>query len=190
MTWPSSEKLRAVLRAGRRAVESYGTSTPGSSRAAGETRLRDRELVYLFTFVPDPEAAFDFYHGLLGLNVLECSPCKRGTTEHARGVVKYDGGGLMLSTHYRDVPAQEDAASAAAQMRGLAPVLHVSDLPAVTRRLSGNGIECSRPERTDAGVQVKFADPFGRTFILLEPGPEARGTPVGQKIASIVSARL
>ena len=54
--------------------------------------------------VPDAEAAYGFYHGELGLPYLECRPCRRGSINHAQGVVKYDVGSLMLTTHLVEGP--------------------------------------------------------------------------------------
>src|SRR5262249_25590406 len=70
MTWPSSEKLRAVVRAGGGNPDAYGSAAGLGGLV--ESRLKDCPLVYLFTFIADPDVAFDFYNGVLGLQYLEC----------------------------------------------------------------------------------------------------------------------
>jgi catechol 2,3-dioxygenase-like lactoylglutathione lyase family enzyme len=141
LTWPSGDALRTLA----------GAGPPG--------RL---PLVYAFTFVPDADVAFAFYHELLGLRWLECRPCRRGSTTAERGVVKYDANGLMLTTHHRDVDPEGDAAAVGRAMRAVDFVFEVPSVVAATRALDAAGVECAvSPE----GV-ARFEDPFGRAISL------------------------
>jgi catechol 2,3-dioxygenase-like lactoylglutathione lyase family enzyme len=185
MTWPSSEKLKAVIRASGGNPDAYGSSAGPAGPV--ESRLKGCAVVYLFTFIPDPDAAFHFYNGVLGLNYLECRPCRRGTTENARGVVKYDTGGLMLTTHYRDVPEQGD--ETVAHLQCVTPVFHVADVRAVAANLAQNGINSTPPTLGRDGLISTFGDSFGRNFQLLETAVGGR-TPVQVKIENIVAAKL
>jgi len=185
MTWPSGEKLRAVVRAGGGNPNAYGFS-PGVVGFA-ESRLKGCPLVYLFTFISDPDVAFHFYNGVLGLSYLECRACRRGTTENARGVVKYDTGGLMLTTHYRDTPKEGD--DSVAQMQYATPVFHVADVRSVVADLAQNGIDCTPPTPARDGLTSTFVDPFGRNFQLLETTGRDK-TSVRAKIESIAAAKL
>ena len=187
MTWPSGEKLKAIVRAGGGNPNRFGVPGIGVYPGFVDSRLKGCALVYLFTFIPDPDAAFNFYGGVLGMNYLECRPCRRGTTENSRGVVKYDTGGLMLTTHYRDAPEQSDDTDT--QMQYVTPVFHVADVYAASAHLAESGIDSTPPIPGKEGKVSTFADPFGRNFQLLETTSEDQ-TPVQAKIARIVAARL
>jgi catechol 2,3-dioxygenase-like lactoylglutathione lyase family enzyme len=182
MTWPSGEKIRAVLRASGKNAAEYGI--PGALRpsSAGNgakgSRLEGRELVYLFMFVPDADVAFKFYNGALGLQHLECRPCRRGSTIDERGVVKYDAGGLMLTTHHVDAdPSASDPQDLhsqrpepnAAHMKGVAPVFHVTDIELAVKEMARKAIPGGGIVRTEAGRTASFEDPFGRVYYLYEP---------------------
>jgi catechol 2,3-dioxygenase-like lactoylglutathione lyase family enzyme len=183
LTWPSGSKLRAIA----------GTST---DRHPGP--LGGSQVVYLFLFVPDADRAYEFYHETLGLEHLECRPCRRGSTEDPRGVVKYDAGGLMLTTHHHDVGPpppgapkahgpQRDLSSAA--MKGLAPVFVVSELSAVVEALAAAGSRTAVIESAGSAQRATFEDPFGRVYIL-EEAPRTVSTPGAERRRQILIARL
>lgn len=197
MTWPSGDKIRAILKAGGNGAASQGSNgDPLAASSGGDARgprLGGRELIYLFLFVPDADLAFDFYHTVLGLNYMECRPCRRGSTGNERGVVKYDGGGLMLTTHHFDGACPATSAPrqlTTAQMKGIAPVFHVTDLDQQIENLAQAAIPSGAVSRTEAGSMASFEDPFGRAFYLYEPSKDTLGTPTGAKISEIMVARL
>jgi len=180
MSWPSGEKIRAVSTAGGKSAKGYGGAGSG---------LEGRELIYLFLFVPDAEVAFDFYHGALGLHHLECRPCRRGSTDHERGVVKYDAGGIMLTTHLSQSAGQPPEVGAL-QRKGIAPVYHVTDVEAVVEALAQKAIHSGGVVQSESGVMARFEDPFGRVFYLHEPFLDTLQTRRGAKLAQILAARL
>jgi catechol 2,3-dioxygenase-like lactoylglutathione lyase family enzyme len=183
MTWPSGEKIRELLRSSGKDAAAYGAGDPpaGQDEAAG---LGGSELVYLFLFVPDAEEAIAFYHGVLGLPYLECRACRRGSTEHEQGVVKYDAGGLMLTTHLYEGP-EADAAGAldVKRMKGLSPVFRVDDVERVVAALAARGVRTGRIVSSGAGRTARFEDPFGRVLHLLEPAPGTGEAPDGERLA-------
>jgi catechol 2,3-dioxygenase-like lactoylglutathione lyase family enzyme len=183
MAWPSGDKIRELLRAAGKDPAAYGAgaAAPGGAGAAG---LGGSELVYLFLFVPDAEEAIGFYHRVLGLPYLECRACRRGSTEHQQGVVKYDAGGLMLTTHLYEGP-EADAAGALdpRRMKGLAPVFRVDDVERVAADLAARGVRTGRVVSSAAGRSARFEDPFGRIFHLLEGAPAAAQAAGGRRLA-------
>ena len=190
MTWPSGSKIRKLLRLGGKDVAGYGSGAPavgGPSAADGSAEgLGGCELVYLFLFVPDAEEAIAFYHGVLGLPYLECRACRRGSTEHQQGVVKYDAGGLMLTTHLYEGPEAEAAGALSAErMKGLAPVFRVDDLERVAAALAERGVRTGRIVASEGGRTARFEDPFGRIFHLLEGAPAGAGAAGGGRMAEI-----
>ena len=77
MTWPGADKLREAAATAHR--------TP---------------LVYVFIFVGDADVAANYYGRTLGLPVVDSRACRRGSTMHEKGVVKYDAGPVLLTTHH------------------------------------------------------------------------------------------
>lgn len=177
MTWPSGDKIRALLQAGRKDATLYGMGGPPPGTAA--EGLEDSDLVYLFLFVPHPEPAIAFYHRLLGFPYLECRPCRCGGAEHPQGVVKYDVGGLLLTTHYLEGSKAEAAGPLEPQrMKALSAVFRVDDVERAAAELDARGVRTGPVADSAAGRTVSFEDPFGRVFHLLEPSPAAN-VPVG-----------
>ena len=156
---------------------------------AARSGLEGRELVYLFLFVPDAEVAFHFFHEVLGLRHLECRPCRRGSTDHERGVVKYDAGGLMLTTHLSQGASlpQEDLVL---QRKGIAPVFHVTDIKVAVETLAREGVHTGDAVQSELGQVAGFEDPFGRVFYLCEPSLDKLKTSKDDKLAQILAARL
>lgn len=166
MGWPSGEKLASIVN---------GRTVP--------------TLVYIFLFVPDADAAYGFYHEELGLPHLECRPCRRGSIEHALGVVKYDAGSLMLTTHLVRGADDSEAGRAVRDPRFLSelvPVFVGDDLDGVTASLKQRGVGAS----TRVGPQareVSFTDRFGRPFLVLETSPALPRPRTGAKTDSVLS---
>lgn len=166
MSWPSGKKLAAIVNA----------------RVAPT-------LVYIFLFVPDAEAAYSFYHDELGISHLECRPCRRGSTEHEKGVVKYDVGSLMLTTHLVEAADNSEAGQAVRDPRFLSelvPIFAADRLDAVRASLKQRGIAAS----TKGGPQareVSFTDRFGRPFLVRETRSALRPSPEGAQSGSVLS---
>ncbi|HEX6747349.1 MAG TPA: VOC family protein [Longimicrobium sp.] len=183
MTWPSGEKIKELVRAVGKDPAAFGTGAQGGAPAPAG--LGGSELVYLFLFVPDADQAMEFYHSVLGLPYLECRACRRGSTEHQQGVVKYDAGGLMLTTHLFEGPEAEAAgALTAAQMKGLAPVFQVPDVARAAAALAARGVRTGRVVTSAAERSARFEDPFGRVFHLRETLPETAEPRAGARAAA------
>lgn len=127
-------------------------------------------LVYIFLFVPDAEAAYSFYHIELGLPYLERQPCRRGSIEHEHGVVKYDVGNLMLTTHLVESP---DDSEVGKQVRDthilseLVPVFAADEFRTVSAALKQWNIGAIRRGQPPARELV-FTDRFGRPLLVRE----------------------
>src|SRR2546425_8417858 len=94
MTWPSGEKIRTILHANVTPAneESMPTSHPSTKvRLRNGLILGSRMMVYLFLFITNFDDTLNFYHKNLGLRILE--------EDLREGVIKYDGGGIILATH-------------------------------------------------------------------------------------------
>lgn len=132
-------------------------------------------LVYVFLFVGDADIACDFYAGTLGLPVVDSRPCRRGSTMHDRGVVKYDAGAVLLTTHHQhDCPATAPRPtgtsgdlSRSVGASGVAPVLAVHGLDDL--RTAIRDVKCidwtlvSEPESVPT---ISISDPFGHRLFL------------------------
>lgn len=178
MHWPSADKIRAVLSAGANG------SRPPAAGPAQDLTLAQSKLIYLFLFVKDVRDSFRFYHEKLGLRVLEES-------EEA-GVVKYDGGGLILATHLFDSEVEarvrrEDLD----KERGIAPVFLVPDIDLAYRELASRGVGfVGDVQRSEIGAIVKLEDPTKHLFYLYQASPEAMGWPSGSKIERLAAQQL
>jgi catechol 2,3-dioxygenase-like lactoylglutathione lyase family enzyme len=186
MSWPSGAKIAAV-QANRngRAAEADGT-------------LRGAELIYAFFFVPDAAETQTFYHEHLGLRDIEGGPCSQASAGDEDGVIKYDTGGIMLTTHFYDQtlpPLEPDEHGCPprildlAHMKGVAPAWLVPDVHAavaeVRRRRPG-----FEPvvKATALGIVARCEDPGGHMFFLWEPAESALDSRPGEKIREIVGA--
>jgi catechol 2,3-dioxygenase-like lactoylglutathione lyase family enzyme len=135
-------------------------------------------LVYIFLFVPDAGAAYSFYHQELGLPYLEREACRRGSIVHEQGVVKYDVGSLMLTTHLAEGP---DDSELGKQVRNehilseLVPVFAADEFRSVSAALKqwniGAILRGQAPTR-----ELVFTDRFGRPLLVRETSP-ALGQP-------------
>jgi catechol 2,3-dioxygenase-like lactoylglutathione lyase family enzyme len=167
MSWPSGEKLTSVAN---------GRVAP--------------TLVYIFLFVPDAEAAYSFYHDELGLFHLECRPCRRGSIDHEQGVVKYDVGSLMLTTHLARGADDSETGQAVRDPRFLSelvPIFVADDLDAVMASLKQRGIAASMKGGPPQAREVSFTDRFGRPFLVRETCSALRRSPEGAQSGSVLS---
>lgn len=175
MNWPSGEKIRAVLKA----------------RSGNDLRLNGKALIYLFLFIPDHKTAFDFYHGTLGLRNIEGGACKSGMSQEVEAVIKYDTGGILLTTHKINPQDAAKRKLVPRNLKGIAPVFHVTDGQQKFRQLSDQGVRfSSAPAKSAIGTIAKFEDPFGRPYYIYEPSQQALGWPSGAKIRQILAATL
>jgi catechol 2,3-dioxygenase-like lactoylglutathione lyase family enzyme len=157
MGWPSGEKLAAMRDAGRPAPDV----------------LDGHDLAYLFMFVGDRRTAEAFYHGAMGLEAIEGGPCRRGVTHAPDGVVKYDAGGTLLTTHSVDGDHAEAHGVSTRGSGTAAIVFHTSDVRAEAATFSARGVEFAGGlEAWPVGTVARFDDPFGHRYALCEPTAE------------------
>jgi predicted enzyme related to lactoylglutathione lyase len=191
LTWPSADKLREIWRASGQGGDGViGPAATSSSGPAREHGLVGKPLVYLFMFENDQTTAFTFYRDVLGLTVLErVHCCNQECAEEIEGIAKYDGGGVLLSTHHvheaslvvddRGVPYSPKEFNPE-HGRGIAPVFQVGGIDRLVAGLSERGVRFARGiERLPAGAFARFEDPFGHPFFLREVAqePSAAGRP-------------
>lgn len=151
MTWPSAAKIRAIDAAWSRQRFSV-TGAPGAG-------LGDCPLVYLFLFVRDTAEALAFYHDALGLPILE--------QDDDAGVVKYDGGAVIVATHMVGGDAFCAVEMDLTRAKRISPVFEVADPQAVVPRLTKAGVQSAAdPLTVDGGSTVVLQDPNGHRFRL------------------------
>lgn len=192
MSWPSGEKIKA-LRLSRDANRLQANGASPSSGAHGgladRAGLDDHELVYLFLFVQDHNATLAFYHEVLGLEPVEGGPCRRGVTSAPDGVVKYDAGGTLLTTHHLDADHAASHRVTTEGSVGAALVFHVTDIRRVVAGLSLRGVEFSQGLTTsEIGTMARFEDPSGHIYHLYEPSAKALMRPSGSVIQRILAS--
>jgi catechol 2,3-dioxygenase-like lactoylglutathione lyase family enzyme len=190
LTWPSGDRIQAV-----RALHKPAT---GGASTNGEFRLDGKPLIYLFLFVRDADEAFGLYGDRLGLRDIEGGPCSRASTADEEGVVKYDTGGLMLTTHSLETVREEEEildhpcpprTVNPKEMGGKAIVFHTPDIENAVSELSLKGVEFDRGiERTDIGAIAHFVDPSGHVFYLYQPSQHALTLPSGPLLRKILTA--
>ncbi|MFC6887050.1 MULTISPECIES: VOC family protein [Actinomadura] len=185
LTWPSAPKLRQIWRCwGRGGDELMGPAAEPARGTDLETGLRGNPLCYLFMFENDQTTAFEFYDETLGLNLLErVHCCNQNCAEEIEGIAKYDGGGVLLSTHHMHPsgivtddlgvpysPREFDPAHG----QGIAPVFRVDDIESTVAKLTERGVGFARGiERRPEGAFARFEDPFGHPFYVRELAVEA-----------------
>jgi len=201
MSWPSGARLRAVMQA--RTGGNGNRATPNSAdvpKSIGSpVGLHGSDLIYLFFFVTNPEATHAFYQDYLGLVDLEGGPCSSGTAADSDGVIKYDTGGMLVTTHriYEErTPEQVEEHVCPPReidlraMQSVAPVLHVKNIDSTLIELSKkrqNGVKVSRSE---IGTVARLEDPSGHLLYLYEPSAQALAKPSGVKLQEILAAKL
>jgi hypothetical protein len=194
MAWPSGDRLRAVMNMRRRA---NGNGNGAGSQGHG---LENSDLVYVFLFVKNPAETQRFYKDALGLTDLEGGPCSSGTAADSDGVIKYDTGGLLLTTHriYEErTDAQVDEHMCPPNvlrdgwMQTVAPVLHVKDLTGIARQMSEKYPDLA-PKVTslDIGLIGRLEDPSGHRIFLYEPSEQALRAPSGAKLQELIAEDL
>ena len=182
LTWPSAPKIREVWRA--RGRGGAGVIGPPAGPAEGPpevTGLAGNPLIYLFMFENDQMSALGFYRDALGLTLLErVHCCNQDCDAEIEGIGKYDGDGVLLSTHHmheRTMVFDDEGTPYSpreftpAHGQGIAPVFAVSDVNAVVADLSARDVGFPRGvQRHGDGLFARFEDPFGHPFFLIETG--------------------
>lgn len=172
MGWPSGPKLEALA---------SGLPTPGDD-------LADAFIAYVFLFFSDPEVAAGFYGGVLGLDVIEGGPCRRIPTRAPVGVVKYDVGTTMLTTHHVE---SDDKRMRVATVGtgGVAVAFRVADLTMAAAALSRRGIAFSDwPSESPLGRLARFMDPAGHVLLLRESTQEGERSVLAGTSANLAIA--
>jgi catechol 2,3-dioxygenase-like lactoylglutathione lyase family enzyme len=203
MAWPSGDRIRAVQQARGRAngaVDHSDRAAPSASPNGNGGVLDGSDVFYVFVFVPDIDEALGFYHDDLGLIDLEGGPCSDRCSGDEAGVVKYDTGGLLMSTHHIDGTRRLDDVEAHTcppreleydAMASVAPAFHVRNVKHVVRALSHQREDFTPTITTsDTGVIATCVDPSGHLFFLYEPSEEALRSPSGAKIQEILTTPL
>lgn len=170
--WPSGPKLEALA---------SGLPAPGDD-------LADAFIAYVFLFFSDPEVAAGFYGGVLGLDVIEGGPCRRIPTRAPIGVVKYDVGTTMLTTHHVE---SDDKRMRVATVGtgGVEMAFGVADLTTAAAALSRRGIAFSGwPSESPLGRLARFMDPAGHVFLLRESTQEGERSVLAGTSANLAAA--
>jgi catechol 2,3-dioxygenase-like lactoylglutathione lyase family enzyme len=169
MRWPSGQKLEA-LASGLPAR--HFAPVPPVDAAARSDDLADALIAYIFLFFSDPDVAAGFYGGALGLDAIEGGPCRRVRTSAEIGVVKYDVGTTMLTTHHVESDDKRFRV-ATVGADGVAMAFRVAHLTTAVAALSRRGIAFSgRPSESPLGRLARFTDPVGHVLLLREPTQE------------------
>jgi len=189
LTWPSGDRIEAV-----RALH------PNRKKTLESFKLDGKPLIYLFLFVRDANEAVRVYAEALGLRDIEGGPCSRASNADEEGVVKYDTGGIILTTHSLETVREEDEiidhpcpprTVNPKEMGGKAVVFHTSDIETAVKDLSERGLTFPRGvTRSDIGATVEFADPSGHVFYLYEPSAKAKRSPAGEHLRRILANGL
>jgi hypothetical protein len=146
---------------------------------AAEVGLDGKPLLYFFLFIRDLHEMADFFERQLGLQVMERSHCcSDGCPDGEPGVVKYDGGEIILSTHHmhghHSVLDDEGRPYAARDYdaryaKGVAVVFRVTGIERLVEQLEGRGIRfTSDVARWGEALRAGFEAPSGHLFYLYE----------------------
>jgi len=185
MTTAVADNLRDVWRSSGRG----GTGLMGRPSAAVATDLVEagldgKPLIYFFLFIRDIGEAAGFFERQLGLDVLDRSHCcSDACPDDEPGVVKYDGGEIILSTHHMhghhtvlDDHGQPYAARDydPAFAKGIAPVFRVTGIDRVVEDLAARGVRFQNGVvRSLSGALAGFEAPSGHLFYLYEAASTA-----------------
>jgi catechol 2,3-dioxygenase-like lactoylglutathione lyase family enzyme len=198
---PAGDKMRPLWRTkgvggsaliGPPAVE---TTDPDELYRRG---VDGKPLLYVFDFIKDVPASVGFAEDRLGMNAIHRTPCcNDDCPDGFEDVIKYDGGGLMLSTHHmhgheavlddhgqpygaRDFEP-EDA-------KGVAPLFHVASLDQAAEQLEAAGVEANAvPAAPEFGRVLRVDAPSGHVVYLYEPADELWRTPVGRRMRELMA---
>ena len=126
-------------------------------------------------FFSDPEVAADFYGDVLALDVIEGAPCRRVPTHIQIGVIKYDVGTTMLTTHHVESDDKRLRVSTVGT-DGVAMAFQVADIAQAVADLSRRGVVfLISPSDSPIGRLARFIDPAGHVLLLREGDPSIGG---------------
>jgi len=201
LTWPSGDQLRSIWTRTGEAPLGSKEHTNGTvavqAPAATRTDLDGSPVIYLFQFVTGTDEAQQFYHERLGLTAVEGGPCSRTSGGDEEGVVKYEAGGLILSTHHTHAEPEEPDHGHVCPPRffdpklaqGVATVFGVTNMEQTMRELSAKGVGFpSGVHDAAVGKIAKFEDRSGHLYYLYEPSTGAMALPSGPKLQEILVA--
>lgn len=198
LTWPSGDRIQAV-RALHNGHSGNGSSVPGGDDGE-KFVLAGKPLIYLFLFVRSADEAYQLYARDLGLTDLEGGPCSRESAADEEGVIKYDTGGVILTTHALETVREEHEIADhpcpprtmnPTRMRGKAVVFHVPDIERTVAGLTERGLRFERGiVQSEIGAIAEFEDPSGHLFYLYQPSDEALESPSGAKIRNLLATAL
>jgi|GEM_PF-1524078 len=200
LSWPSGQKLRDVWRAvGKGGSDLIGpASAPLPDEGTEPPGLDGKPLIYLFMFVPRSDDALAYYKGDLGLKEVErVHCCNPACPPEEMGVAKYDGGGMLLTTHHiHRTPVVDDfgriyspRALDTTHTKGVVPVFLVIGIDTVAQELSARGVNFTDGVvQSEIGRVAKFEAETGHNFYLYEPSSQALKWPSGTRIKEIMAA--
>jgi catechol 2,3-dioxygenase-like lactoylglutathione lyase family enzyme len=195
--WPSGPKIRELWRVhGRGGGTTIGRPAGPPLGADADTGLSGNPLAYLFMFENDQTAALTFYRDTLDLALVErVHCCNQDCAEEIEGIAKYDCGGVLLATHHMHErsmvfddlgrpysPRRFDPAHG----QGIAPVFQVGGIDQLAAGLASRGVRIEEAQPRPFGSMVRFEDPFGHPFFLLEPHGTRPGPVVSHELATPV----
>lgn len=179
LTTPAERTMRDVWRAyGRGGEGLIGPPAGPPDGDPAEQGLAGKPLIYLFAFVKDIADARGFYEDGLGLGVIERSHCcNDDCPQDEKGVVKYEGHGVILSTHhlhghhavlddYGTPYGARDYDNGLA--RGVAPVFALHGASSVADELAERGYERTAAAAGDGGELAGLVSPSGHLLYLRE----------------------
>ncbi|MBV9020610.1 MAG: VOC family protein [Ktedonobacteraceae bacterium] len=201
LSWRSGEKIRKVWsvcgKGGSDLIGPAAVPLPENGTERAQAGLDGKPLIYLFMFVPDSNDALAYYKGALGLQEVErVHCCNPACPPEELGVAKYDGGGMLLTTHHVHKTFVVDDFGKVyspqtvdpAHTKGIVPVFRVANIGSIVERLAHRGINFSDGVvRSQIGDIAKFQATTGHTFYLYEPSTEALKWPSGTKIEQILA---
>lgn len=204
LSWPSGEPIQAIWAGTGEPPLASGAARNGTARngavavqdpPATRTDLDGSPIIYLFQFVTNSDEALTFYHDGLGLTALEGGPCSRTSGGDEEGVVKYEAGGLMLSTHHTHAE-QEDPDHGHVcpprffdpeRAKGVAAVFGVTDVEREVQILATTGVQFPRGvQDTEIGKIAQFQDGSGHLYYLYEASAGALALPSGPKVRELL----
>ncbi|HEX6700954.1 MAG TPA: VOC family protein [Gaiellaceae bacterium] len=180
---PVAGNLRDLWRtAGKGGAELIGPPAAPLGRPLEDVGIDGKPLLYLWVFIRDLAEGATFFERQLGLRVLDQGHCCSDVCpDDLPGVVKYDGGDVILATHHmhgHESLLDDDGRPHAARdydpkfAQGVAPALRVSGIEDVIGELAARGVSFRNGVlRRRAGALAGFLAPSGHLFYLFEPAP-------------------
>jgi catechol 2,3-dioxygenase-like lactoylglutathione lyase family enzyme len=182
MTTPVADNLRDMWSSTGRGAEQSLIGEPATTIDEAdlvEKGLDGKPLSYFFLFIHDLHSAADFFERQLGLDVLDRSHCcSDHCPDDEPGVVKYDGGPIIVSTHHlhghHSVLDDEGRPYAAREYdpwmaKGVAAVFAVDEIEGVVDELERRGVRFRDGiVRSEDGCFASFEAPSGHLLCLYE----------------------